>query len=375
MRIVIVGAGPGGLYFAVLLKRRHPAHDIIVFERDLPGDSSGCGVAVGHAMLDTLRATDPPTHDALVHAAVTWDHITVCHRNEQVEVRLGPSVGLPRSLLITTLRARAASLGITLRYHTPVRDVRALPDADLLVGADGALSRVREGQAGTFEPTLRSARNQFAWFTVNHRVATHTLAFRRAPAGVFAAHAYPIDAEQSNVIIECSEQTWARAALDRRTDPDACAFLSDVFEPELGGHLLRPQGPIRWRHFLLVDNRRWHAGHTVLIGDALHTVHFSTGAGTQLAVDDAVALAGALGSRADFPAALDAFEAARRPAAEAARAQALASLEWLEDLDRLMALSPVDLAFQALTTTRRVDAETLARLDPAFAARVRQPGG
>ncbi len=370
MRIAIVGAGPAGLHFATLMKRRDPTHEIVVFERNQADETFGCGVAFSHAMLETLRATDPPTHEALVHRAVTWDRITVCHRSERVEIRGEPSVGLPRPVLVSALRARAASVGVTLRFQAPVRDLRALPDADLVVGADGAESRVRLGLADAFGPTLRSARNRFAWFSVHHRVETLTLAVRHAHAGVFAAHAYPIDDEHSNVIIECGEQTWARAGLDRRTDPDACSHLSDVFEQELGGHLLRPSGPLQWRQFLLVENARWHAGQTVLIGDALHTVHFSTGAGTQLAIDDAVALAGALQAHTALPAALDAFEATRRPAAEAARMRALASLEWFERLDRHMSLSPVDFAFQALTATRRVDVARLAELDPAFAARV-----
>jgi len=375
MRITIVGAGPGGLYFATLMKRRHPAHEVVVFERDPAGETFGCGVAFGHAMLETLRATDPPTREALLDQGVTWDRMAVCHRGERVKIRCEPSIGLPRSVLVSALRARAAAVGVTLRFQTPVRDLRTLPDADLLVGADGAQSRVRLDLADAFGPTLQSARNRFAWFSVHHRLATLTLAFQHAHAGVFAAHAYPIDDQLSNVIVECGEQTWVRAGLDRRTDPDACGYLSDLFEQELGGHLLHPSGPLQWRHFLLVENTRWHAGQTVLIGDALHTVHFSTGAGTQIAIDDAVALAGALGARTTLPAALDAFEAARRPAADAARSRALASLEWFERLDRHISLSPVELAFQALTATRRVDVARLAELDPEFAARVGRTGG
>lgn len=375
MRIAIVGAGPGGLYFAALMKRRRPAHDIRVFERDLETQTFGCGVAFGHAMLETLRATDLPTYEAVIDKAIAWDRITVCHRNERIEVHGEPSASLPRQVLIAALRARAARLDVRVHYGTPVRDLRALPDADLVVGADGAHSRVRESRAAGLEPTLRSANNRFAWFDVNLRVETFMLAIRRAQAGVFAAHIYPVDDTHSNVIIECGEHAWTRAGLDRRTDPDACSYLSDVFEPELGGRLLRPNGPLGWRQFLLVENAHWHADQTVLIGDALHTVHFSTGAGTQLAIDDAVALADALSATPTVPAALDAFEATRRPAAEAARAQARASLEWFEGLDRLLSLTPVDLAFQALTATRRLDVNRLAELDPAFAARVGLPGG
>lgn len=375
MRIVIVGAGPGGLHFAALVKRQTPAHEVVVLERDAAQDTYGCGVAFGSAMLHTLQQADPPSYDALIHFATTWDRIVVYHRNQRVEIRSEPFAGLPRPVLVGALRQRAAELGVTLHFNTPVRDVRALPDADLIVGADGANSLVRGSHADGFQPRLRAGRNQFAWFSVNSRLSSLTLAFRRTPAGVFAAHGYPIDDEHSNVIVECGEQTWSRAGLDRRTDTDACSYLSDTFETELGGHLLHPSGHLRWKQFLLVENTHWRAGRTVLIGDALHTVHFSTGAGTHLAIDDAAALAGALAAHRDVEAALEAFEATRRPAAEAARLQAHASLTWFEGLDRLMTLSPVDLAFRAITETRRIDADRLAELDPAFAARARRSSG
>lgn len=371
MRIVIVGGGPGGLYFAILMKRLASAHQVTLFERDAPGETFGWGVSFAARTMDALRETDEPTYEALQRHAAKWDCLAVHHRTDRIRIRSEPFAGLSRAALVATLRGRASELGVHLRFQSPVRDVRALPEADLLAGADGANSLVRQTFADGFQPTLQTGRNLYVWLGVRVRLEALTLAFRRSPAGVFAAHGYPFDAGHSSVIVECSEQTWSRAGLDRRTDTDACSYLSDLFVEELGGHLLLTNDRMRWKRFLLVNNTHWRHGRTVLLGDALHTVHFSTGAGTRVALEDAIALSRACAAHADVDRALDAFEAERRPAAAADQEQARASLAWFEGLERIMALSPVDLAYRALTETRRIDPTRLADLNPEFAGRVR----
>jgi anthraniloyl-CoA monooxygenase len=370
MQIVTVGGGPGGLYLSILLARQSAGHRITIFERDLADETFGWGVAFAENTLATLRESDPPTFDTLLRHAVIWSGIDVRHRGERVLVRSPAFAGIARQTLVGLLRRRALDLGVEIRFSANVRDVRTLPDADLVVGADGANSLVRRSFADGFGPTLRAGANKYVWLGIRHRLDALLLGVRRTAVGVFIAHGYPFAADQSSVVIECDEATWLRAGLDRRTDPDACSYLSDVFADELRGHLLQSNDRMNWRHFLLVENAHWHAGRVVLLGDALHTVHFSTGAGTRLALEDAVALAGALGSGTALDPALAAYEAARRPAAAADQAQARASLEWFEQTERLAGLAPVDLAYQSLIETRRVDPAQLAELDPEFLARV-----
>lgn len=372
MRIQIVGGGPGGLYFGLLMKRVDPSHQITVFERDAAGETFGWGVAFSEQAFAYLRDTDQAVYDQFRGRAVTWNHLDIVHRGQRVRIRGTPFAGIARLALLDILHRRCLQSGVALKFQSNVRDLRALPDCDLLVGADGANSLVRHTFAEAFQPDLRIGRNKYVWLGVRHRLDGYTLSVRPTQAGVFAAHAYPHSDEASTVVIECGETTWARAGLNAKTDHEACVLLSDIFTQELSGHLLLTADRMKWRNFLLIANDRWFHQHVVLLGDALHTVHFSTGAGTRLALEDAIALARAFEEHRLVPAALAAYEATRRRAVTDTQTFARESLAWFEGLDRAMTLSPPVLAHEAVTKTRRLDAARIRDLDPAFAARVEQ---
>ena len=368
MRIQIVGGGPGGLYLALLTKQAAPSCDVTVYERDAADETFGWGVVFSEQTFSYLRDTDRSVYEQFRRHAVFWDHLDVVHRGQRVRVRGTPFAGIARLAFVRLLRQRCADAGVALHCRANVRDLRALPDCDLLVGADGANSLVRRTFAESFQPGERTGGNMFAWMGVRHRLEGYTLALRATGAGVFAAHLYPHSDSASTAVIECAESTWARAGLNAKTDHEACTFLSDVFADELSGHLLLTADRMKWRNFLLVTSERWTHQQVALLGDAAHTVHFSTGLGTRLALEDAIALFRSLQAHGAAPDALVAYEAARRP--EVARVQDAAreSLLWFEHLDHATHLTAQALTCEVVTKAHWLDDGTFRALNPELVA-------
>jgi anthraniloyl-CoA monooxygenase len=370
VKIAIVGGGPAGLYFAILMKRLDAAHEVAVLERDGPDDTFGWGIVFSDQTFGYLRDQDEPTYRAIGESCERWDNVDVVCRDEKITIRGNRFSGIQRLRFLKILHERCRQLGADLRFHTRVdeRDVETLSDCDLLVGADGANSTVRRAAADWFCPTLEMGRNRYIWLGTPRLFHGLTLTFRQAEAGPFAAHSYKFSRTMSTFIVECSEETWARAGLDRMTEAETREYLARVFAEDLEGQPLLSNNFVKWLNFLLVKNARWHRGHAVLLGDALHTAHFSIGSGTKLALEDAIALAGCVGTEADVPRALEAFERARKPVIEEYQEAAGESRVWFEEMSRYMALPPIELAYSLMTRSRKIDREKLRQRDPAFVA-------
>ncbi len=366
MRIVCIGGGPAGLYFAILMKKADPDHQVLVLERNRPDDTFGFGVVFSDATLATFGGVDPATHEAITRAFAHWDDIDI-HYQGQVLTSTGHGfAGLARQRLLDILHQRCRELGVELRFQTEVVEPEAYLDADLVLAADGVNSTVRARWAEHFEPRIDWRPNRFVWLGTPFPFRAFTFIFKESEHGLWRVHAYRYDARHSTFILETTEETWRRAGLDRASEDDTVAFAERLFARELEGHRILKNRSL-WRSFPTVRNARWRWRNVVLVGDAAHTAHFSIGSGTRLAMEDAIALAGALGRHRDVASARAAYEEERRPQVESIQRAAQVSLEWFEQTERYHGrLEPLQFAFSLLTRSLRVTHENLRVRDAKF---------
>jgi anthraniloyl-CoA monooxygenase len=367
MKINVIGAGPAGLYFALLMKKSDASREVTLYERNARDSTFGWGVVFSDKTLSYLRDSDEPSHAEITRAFATWDNVDVVHRDQRITIRGNKFSGIARIRLLNILQARCEELGVRLRFSDEVGDVEALRDCDLLVGADGVNSAMRERYRGRFEPDLSVRSNKYVWFGTRRLFHGLTLTFREAGDGVFAAHSYKFDSETSTFIVECDPATWDAAGFASKSDDEARDYLGGVFGRDLDGHELLSNNS-KWINFLLVRNARWNFENVALLGDALHTAHFSIGSGTKLALEDAIALHDRFARGEGVRAALTEFERARKPVIEEYQRAAYESLVWFENMRDYVHLAPLPFAFSLMTRSKRITHENLRRRDPAFVA-------
>ncbi|MGD9483618.1 FAD-dependent monooxygenase [Streptomyces sp. TRM70308] len=354
MRIAVVGGGPAGLAVAAFARLADPSADVTVWERRRGEDTYGFGVILPPAALETVRRADPPLADALAARLTAWDEITV-HRHGGSRTSRAPRLGaVGRRDLLRVLRHRCAELGVRLRQGAAAPDTAALAAGhDVVVAADGARSAVRTALADRLGTTTEPLAPDYLWLGAERAVDSLAFLVADTPRGPVTAHTYPYGQGRSTFLVEAAH----------RPDTDALARL---FAEPLGGARLLANGS-RWGRFLQVRNTAWSSGNVVLVGDAAHTAHYSIGSGTRLALDDAAALVAALRTEPSVPAALAAYEAARRPAVEHAQRTGRASAAWFAGLSGADGASPERFLVDLLTRGGRISMADLAA-DAADAA-------
>ena len=366
MKINVIGGGPAGLYFAILMKKTWPSCQIKIYERNGPDDTFGWGVVFSGKTLSNLRAADEESHAEITRQFAAWGNVDVVYRDTKTSIHGNSFSGIARLQLLKILQRRAEALRVEIEFHSEIHDVEALRnDCDLLLAADGVNSTVRVRYAEQFQPELDVRSNRYIWYGTNQLFHGLTLTFRENDAGVFAAHSYKFNPTTSTFIVECDPQTWTSAGFEGMNDEETRAYLGKVFANDLQGHELLSNNS-KWLNFLLVKNRNWFFENVVLIGDALHTAHFSIGSGTKLAMEDAIALAECFQKSANVREAVTTFAATRRPVIQDYQAAAFESMVWFENAREYMHLSPMELAYTLMTRSGRVSHEDLKRRDPDF---------
>jgi anthraniloyl-CoA monooxygenase len=369
VKISIIGGGPAGMYFAILMKKADASHDITIYERNGPDDTFGWGVVFSGKTLANLRAADEESHAEITRAFEAWDNVDVVHGAEKISIHGNSFSGIARLQLLKILQRRCEESGVQLLFRTEIPDVDALrTSCDLLVAADGVNSTARKQYSEQFRPTLDVRPNRYIWYGTNRLFHGLTLTFRENEAGVFAAHSYKFNQTTSTFIIECDVETWNAAGFSAMSEEQTQRYLEQVFAQDLQGQPLLSNNS-KWINFLLVKNERWFFENVVMIGDALHTAHFSIGSGTKLALEDSIALFECFETTPMIEDALKRFESTRKPVIEAYQAAAYDSMRWFENAREFMNLSPLELAFALMTRSGRVDYEDLKRRDPEFLAR------
>jgi 2-polyprenyl-6-methoxyphenol hydroxylase-like FAD-dependent oxidoreductase len=368
LRIAVIGAGPGGLYFAYLWKKLHPDAQIDLFEQNAAGATWGFGVVFSEQALEFLRADDPDTVDAIAPRMQSWRNITLNLRGESVEIDGVGFSSIGRLDLLTILQQRASSAGVTPRYDTLIQSVDQLADYDLIVAADGLNSLVRRSFEGDFGTSLSYSANKFAWYGTTKRFETLSQTFVATELGAFNAHHYRYAPSMSTFLIECDPATWLRYGFADKTIEESQAVCEKVFASTLDGHRLVSNKSV-WRNFPWIWNERWSFKNMVLIGDALHSAHFSIGSGTRLAIEDAIALVKALEAEGDISGALVRYQTERQPIVKKLVTAARTSADWYEKFPEHMKLDLPDFAYRYITRSGRIDDARLRAMSPLFMAR------
>ncbi|ODT67054.1 MAG: salicylyl-CoA 5-hydroxylase [Pelagibacterium sp. SCN 63-23] len=377
MRIVCVGGGPAGLYFALLMKKNHPEHAISVIERNKPYDTFGWGVVFSDATMAAMVEWDPESATDIQNAFNHWDDIEVLFKGTRQRTSGHGFVGIGRKKLLNILQRRCQELGVDLVFETDASGDLDYPDADLVIASDGFNSKIRNAYQDVFMPDLAVRPNRYIWLGTNKLFDAFTFDFRKTDHGWFQAHVYKFDENTSTFIVETTEEAYLAHGLDQMDQQGSIDFCQDLFSEVLEGQPLmtnaRHMRGSAWLNFNRLICGKWSHfngnSHVVLMGDAAHTAHFAIGSGTKLAIEDSIELTRQFNQHGHdtsaIPGVLHDYEEIRR--VDVARIQNAArnAMEWFEVVGQRYAdqLEPEQFMYSMLTRSQRISHENLRLRD------------
>ncbi len=367
MKIAIIGAGPAGLYSAYLLKKWLGADvDMTVVEQNPADATFGFGVVFSDQALEFLRQSDPETHDAIVPHMERWDDLTINVKGQSFTVDGFGFTSIGRLELLMILQSRLRSLGVEPQYNRVVTSLDEFADADLIIATDGVNSIVRNTYQEQFGTSITLDQNKFIWYGTTKPYDTLSQTFRENSDGEFNVHHYRYAADKSTFLVETNPKTWRKAGFEHMSSQDTKAYFEELFAPELDGHPI-VENNSTWRNFPVMTQRQWSFENKVLLGDALHTAHFSIGSGTRLALEDAAQLVRSLREQqGDIARALLHYESERRPLVEKLVKAANTSLAWYSDFGERMKQDPFDFVRSYIGRSGRIDDERARKISPGF---------
>ena len=373
LKINVIGGGPGGLYFSLLMKLDDPRHEITIFERNRADDTFGFGVVFSDETLANFMGQDPETYLLIREAFAYWDEIEVRYKGERIRSGGHGFAGMSRQKLLNILQGRCRDVGIQMNFETEIVELEHYREADLVLGSDGVNSMVRESYKDTFKPTIDMRKTKFVWLGTTQKFDAFTFIFKPNEHGWFYNHAYQYGQGRgmaaSTWILETHEDTWKRASLDQATEKETLDYFEDMFSGELEGHKLLSNKSV-WRNFPVISNENWYHENIVLIGDAAHTAQFSIGSGTKIAMEGAIALYESLSKDHSISQALVAYEDNRQMEVARLQRSAMVSLQWYENARRYNNLTPPQYAFNFLSRSKSVTYENLTLRDPVYGEEV-----
>jgi anthraniloyl-CoA monooxygenase len=364
MKISVIGGGPGGLYFALLAKKRWPRWEVDLHERNRADDTFGFGVVFSDATLGTFHDYDPPSYESIRRSFAYWDDVEIVYKGEALRCGGNGFCGCSRVTLLQLLQQRCRELGVALHFQSEV-SAADCADSDLVVAADGINSRTRETYSEHFKPSVDLRPNKFVWLGSTRPLDAFKYFFKESEHGILLAHTYQYEEGASTWIIETNADTWERAGFDKMDEPGMLRSLEDLFAEELAGHKLIANRS-QWRNFPNIRNATWIMGKVVLLGDAKATAHFSIGSGTKLAMEDAIALFESLRTEGGVKAALARYDSQRREGVERTQHAADVSLAWFENMRRYWSMDPQQFAFGVISRSKQITYENVRLRDPKF---------
>ena len=371
MKIVVIGGGPAGLYFSILMKKNYPDYSIDVYEQNQHGDTFGFGVVFSDETLDNFLSYDPETYRRIANEFAYWDEIDFNFKGETIRTKGHGFCGCGRRELLIILQERCQELGVKFHFEHEIENLKTFSDADLIVGSDGINSSVRKIHEKHFRPKFELRRNKFVWLGSTKPHKAFTFDFTENEAGLWVLGAYQFKEGLSTWIIEAPEPTWekAKSEVEGLDEKNLIEYMEILWKDLLNGHNLIPNKSV-WRSFPTVRCDNWSHNNIVLIGDALHTAHYSIGSGTKLAMEDAIALHSSFSEEKNIKNALKKFEEVRRTEVEITQHAADVSVVWTENAERYKNMEPIQAAYSMLTRSKQITHENLRIRDNKFIEQV-----